>query len=145
MQVSLEPIAHDQATLVIVGQDSTEMSYSPAELETLPTYRVTTTTPWREQPADFDGVLLSDLLDANGLGGADAILVTAENDYTTTLTRELIDSVEILVATRVNGEPHSRRERGPIQFVIEKSQFEGSPLTSESNFVWMAARIEAAD
>ena len=103
-----------------------------------------TTTPWREQPADFAGVMLSDLLAAHGLDQAAEIRVTAENDYSTTMSRELLSSVPVLVATRVDGKAHSRRQRGPIQFIIDADDYSASPLTSESNFVWMAARIEAA-
>ena len=87
--------------------------------------------------------MLRDILSANGLDEVGSILVTAENDYTTKMTRDLWQSVDILVSTRVNGAPNSRRTRGPILFVIEQGVFESSNLTSESNLVWMAARIEA--
>ena len=142
LEVELAPINHADAALVIVGVDGSETTYSPAELEQLTTYSLTTTTPWRDEAATFEGVLLSDLLAANGLDSVESILVTAENDYSTIIERELLDSVEILVATRVNGLPHTRRKRGPIQFVIDDEAYSSSELTSESNFVWMAARIE---
>ena len=142
-EVELAPISHADAALVVVGADGNEIAYSPAELEEFTTYSLTTTTPWREEPATFEGVLLSDLLAANGLESVGSILVTAENDYSTVMERELLESVDILVATRVDGRPHTRRARGPIQFVIQHEVFATSDLTSESNFVWMAARIEA--
>ena len=141
--VELEPMKHAEASLVIIGADGASTTYTPAELEQFTTYSLTTTTPWREEPAEFEGVLLSEVLTAHGLNNAASILVTAENDYSTTMARELLDSVQILVATRVDGRPHSRRARGPIQFVIDSDAFTSSDLTSESNFVWMAARIEA--
>lgn len=140
---TLDPIKHARAALVVVNPDGSETSYSPAELENFATYSVTTTTPWREEPANFEGVMLSDILAAHGLDAVPELLITAENDYTTTISQDLYESVDILVATRVDGRPHSRRNRGPIQFVIEADAFSSSPLTSESNFVWMAARIEA--
>lgn len=140
--VELAPMVHEHAELVIVAPDGTSTSYTPADLEGFATYSLTTTTPWREEPAQFEGVILSDILAKHGLDGVDSILVTAENDYATTMERELLDSVTILVATRVDGERHSRRARGPIQFVIDSETYAASDLTSESNFVWMAARIE---
>ncbi|MGX9357341.1 hypothetical protein ACS3SW_19845 [Roseobacteraceae bacterium S113] len=140
--VELAPINHADAALVVVSPNGEETSYTPAELESFATYSMTTTTPWREEPAQFEGVLLSDILAMHGLDAVTSIQVTAENDYTTTLERELLDSVTIMVATRVDGRPHSRRARGPIQFVIDSDAFSSSELTSESNFVWMAARIE---
>lgn len=128
-----------------MNADGSEVSYSPSQLEEFTTYRMTTTTPWRDKPADFEGIALSDLLKAHNLDGASVISVTAENDYETTLSRALLDEVNILVATRVNGLAHSRRARGPIQFVIGHDDFASSNLTSESNFVWMVARIEAGN
>lgn len=140
--VTLEPVKHQAATLTVVSPDGRETSYTPAELERFPTYRIITTTPWREEPAVFEGVLLADILSANGLSSGVSIRVTAENDYSTSIAQSLINEVEILVATRVDGKPHSRRARGPIQFVIDAEAFAASDRTSESNFVWMAARIE---
>ncbi|MGC3939626.1 hypothetical protein ACOTTU_17620 [Roseobacter sp. EG26] len=141
----LGPINHAEATLVIVDGDGNEVSYSPAELEKFATYSLTTKTPWREKPAEFEGVMLSEILAAHGLDSAASILVTAENDYSTTMSQELLKSVDILVATRVDGRAHSRRARGPIQFIIDAETFAASALTSESNYVWMAARIEASE
>ena len=143
VEVDLAPMTHAEASLLIVGADGAEFEYSPAELEGFTTYSMATTTPWRDEPANFEGVLLAEVLEASGLGSVDAIAVTAENDYSTVITRELWESVDILVATRVDGRPHSRRARGPIQFVIDSETFNSSDLTSESNLVWMAARIEA--
>jgi len=61
------------------------------------------------------------------------------------MSKDLIDSVQILVATRVDGKAHSRRVRGPIQFIIDAEAFVGSSLATEASLVWMAARIEAAE
>ena len=144
-QATLPPIEHEQAALTVVASDGVETRYSAAELEMFPTYSLTTTTPWRDEPTVFEGVLLSDILEKNGLNGSPSILVTAENDYQTTLSKDLIDSVQILVATRVDGKAHSRRVRGPIQFIIDAEAFAGSSLATEASLVWMAARIEAAE
>ena len=144
-QSQLATIDHEQATLTIVQPNGVEILYSAPQLEEFTTYSLTTTTPWRDQPAMFEGVLLSDILSKSGLDDSQSILVTAENDYQTTISKELLDSIQILVATRVDGQRHSRRNRGPIQFVIDAVAFENSPLTAESNLVWMAARIEAAN
>lgn len=143
VSVTLEPMEHMQAELVVARPDGSEMSYTPAALEEFPTYRLRTTTPWRAEPAEFDGVMLRDILAANGLEGVDAILVTAENDFTATLPRALWETVDVVVVTRVDGRPHSRRARGPIQFVIDMDAYEASDVALEDHLVWMAARIEA--
>lgn len=143
VEVDLAPLDHVQASLIVANIDGTETAYTPAMIEEFPTYSMTTTTPWRDEPANFEGALLSDILAKHGLDSVESILVTAENQYVTTMKRDLLDTVNILVATRVDGRPHSRRARGPIQFVIDAETFSSSDLTTESNFVWMAARIEA--
>ncbi|MDX8354689.1 molybdopterin-dependent oxidoreductase [Cognatiyoonia sp. IB215182] len=140
--VELTPINHIPAELVIAGPDGQETRYSPATLEELTTYRLRTTTPWRSDPAEFDGILLSDLLRANGLEEVAEIRVTAENDYATVIPRAVWEDVPVLIATRVDGQPHSRRERGPIQFVIPMEAYSSSTVAKESHLVWMAARIE---
>lgn len=142
--VELAPIAHADAKLTVIGADASETLYTQASLEALPTYRVETTTPWRSDPAIFEGVLLNDLLHAHGLAAAPAILVTAENDYRVEIPKAVRDDVNILVATRVNGKAHTRRERGPIQFVIEHNAYHASERALQDHLVWMASRIEVA-
>ena len=143
--VSLSPITHAPAELVIAGRDG-EHRYSPASLEALGAQRMVTITPWREEAATFEGVLLTDLLDAHGLSDVDAIRVTAENDYAVVIPADVWRNWDVLVATRVNGRPHSRRERGPIQFVFPMSDDRAAGTGEVVNhWVWMAARIEAAN
>jgi hypothetical protein len=144
-ETHLAPLDLEQASLTVVDPEGGEVQYSAEELERFPTYALTTTTPWNEEPTLFEGVLLSDILAKSHLDGAHNIIVTAENDYQSIFSKELLDSVQILVATRVDGRPHSRRSRGPIQFIIDADAFRSSSFTSEANLVWMAARIEGAD
>ena len=127
--VELEPIRHASAQLTVAGPGG-ETMYSPADLEALGASRMVTVTPWREQEAAFDGVLLTDLLDANGLSEADAIRVVAENDYAVVIPSEVWKKWPILVATRVNGKAHSRRERGPLQFILPMSDAPESGASS---------------
>lgn len=143
IKIDHQPIPLQRAQLVIAGPNG-EMVYSPTDLEEVGFRRITTITPWRETPAAFDGVLLTDLLAANGLSNASAINVVAENDYTVEISSEVWKRWPILVATRVNGRGHTRRQRGPIQFILPMS--EDKTVGREeyhSNWVWMAARIEA--
>lgn len=143
--VELAPVNHAEAYLTVVEPDGGEVKYTPADLEELPTYRLVTRTPWREEPAAFEGVLLSDLLARHGLVDVPAIVVTAENDYRVTVPRAVWSEQPVLVATRVDGRPHSRRQRGPIQFVIDEADMLASPAVSENYLVWMARLIEVAD
>ncbi|WP_227269632.1 hypothetical protein [Roseobacter weihaiensis] len=136
---------HVPAKVTVVRPDGSEMHYSSAQLEDLPTYSLKTTTPWRQEPAMFEGILLKDLLEANGLGDVEAIKVTAENDYQVMIPRSIWQETDVLVATRVDGKPHSRRARGPIQFVIDMEGYKALEVASEDHLVWMVSKIEAAN
>lgn len=145
VSVTLDPIRHSTAALTVAGPAG-EVTYNPSELEALGAARLTTVTPWRETEATFDGVLLTDVLAANGLSEVDAIRVVAENDYAVVITSDVWKRWPILVATRVDGAAHSRRNRGPIQFVQSMSEHvQAGSEEHIQNWVWMAARIEAAN
>ena len=143
--VELAPMHHKDAQLEVRLGDGSGAAYAPADLEAFPTYRIETTTPWREERAIFEGILLTDLLAAHGLLDAPSIRVTAENDFTSVISREVWEAAPILVATRVDGRPHSRRDRGPIQFVVAAEDYVGSPVVTEAHLVWMAAVIEVGN
>ncbi len=139
---TLAPIEHSDASLTVHADDRSSVTYTLTELERFPTYTLTTVTPWRPEPATFEGVLLNDVLAASDLRDAPAIRVTAENDFSSDIPKEVWDSVPVLLATRVNGGPISRRERGPILFVVEDSLYQTVGVVEERHLVWMAARIE---
>lgn len=143
--VDVEDIRFAKAALTVTVEGKDQV-FSPAELEQLGTYSMITDTPWRENPAEFVGVRLTDLLSATGLDDVSAIRVIAENDYAITMQRDVWMDNDLLIATRVDGRGHTRRARGPIQFVFNMGE---NPETGEedfqSNWVWMAARIQPVE
>ena len=143
--VTLQAIQHLDAELVVTRVDGSEIRFDPAALEALPTYQLETTTPWRTEAALFEGVRLIDLLETAGLAEVDAISVKAENEYAVTIPRQAWEDLDILVATRVNGAPIPRRERGPIQFVVDMDTYQASQSEREDFLVWMAARIAPSE
>lgn len=142
-QVALAPIQHQDAQLVVESPDGVTVTYTPEMLEALPTYEITTTTPWRDTPATFSGVLLSDLLANHGMSDVSAIVVAAENEFQVVFERSALEAAPVLIATRVDGRPHSRRQRGPIQFIIADEDMRANGALEESHLVWMAASIKA--
>lgn len=140
--VAPDPVEHAEAVLVVVDPDGVETTYTPADLEALGMYRMVTTTPWRPEAAAFEGALLVDLLTRHGLENVSALRVTAENEFQTTLEKAVWEASPFILATRVDGRPHQRRARGPIQFVVSMDDYDGSDVIAETHLVWMAARIE---
>ena len=143
-RVVLPHVEHAVASLEVIGSDGQSTVYSPVQLEEFPTYEIETRTPWRDQPAVFSGVLLSDVLARHDLLSATMIVVTAENEFSATFDRRAMMAAPILIATRVDGAAHSRRARGPIQFVISEQDMKASGAFDESHLVWMVTRIEAS-
>ena len=141
--VTLAPIVHLEATLTIVDANGVSHDYTPAQLEEFATYGMETTTPWRQEPARFEGILLIDLLAAHGLTDLDAIEVVAENDYKSKIERDAWMSGAFMIATRVDGMAHSRRVRGPLQFVVPAAAAEAG-IVLERHMVWMARTIQPA-
>lgn len=141
-KVELEPLRHAAATLTVVDASGAETVYTPADIEALGAYRMVTTTPWRSEETVFEGGLLLDLLKKHGLDATGAIRVVAENEFESIIEHSVWEAAPILLATRVEGRPHSRRTRGPIQFVVSMDDYDGSPVIAERHLVWMAARIE---
>lgn len=143
--VEVTPVRFAKASLTIEGANGTA-SYDQKALEAYGTFAMTTVTPWRPEAAEFVGIRLNDLLADHGLETAEAIRVVAENDYAITIPRDVWTEHDVLVATRVDGRGHSRRARGPIQFVYNMSADPDlGAETFQKHWVWMAARIEAAD
>lgn len=142
---ALSHLVHLEAALQIEGRNGEVISYSPSELESFPTYRLETTTPWREVPAVFEGVLLADVLREHGLHSAGAIRMTAENDFNAVFDREVWEAAAFLIATRVDGRPHTRRARGPLQIVVAADDYQRIDIIGERHLVWSLSRIEPAE
>ena len=139
--VELADVQHHTARLEIQAADGKAVTYTPEDLEDFPTYRIETKTPWREEAAIFEGVLLRDVLEAHGLSDLPQIRAIAENDYSTSIEREIWEQAPVLIATRVNGRPLSRRERGPLLIVVPQEEFERHEFISERHLVWMISEI----
>lgn len=141
-RTELTPLPAADATLTIVSDPSFDGTVlTTNEIEALEAYSMITTTPWREAPALFEGVLLRDLLAEYGLERAPSITVQAENDYEVTIPRAIWTETDLMVATRVNGVRIPRRARGPILFMADAETYKKSDFLAESYLVWMVSRI----
>lgn len=139
--VTLDPATHRAASLSVTGVDGLVVTYAPSDLENMPTYAMETTTPWRQDMTLFEGVLLKDVLAASGLMDVEVIEVLAENDYAITIPDDVWELAPVMVATRANGKPLTRRDRGPLLFVIPAEYFARHDVITNSHLVWMAASI----
>jgi hypothetical protein len=123
---------------------SGERQLSVAEIESLGLRRVTTRSPWEAGTLTFEGVLLRDLLRHLGLERADSLTVTASDDYTQVIPNEDWANWPLLVATRQDGKPLTRRTQGPTRLVYPLSDHPelDSPV-HKPRWVWAISSMEA--
>lgn len=111
-------------------------------LEALESRTTVTATPWYDSARSFSGPLGKALIDTVGASGT-MLRVTAINDYVTEIPlADLLDH-PVILATRIDGERMSVREKGPI-FVIYP--FDEAPeLNNETYYgrsAWQVKSIE---
>lgn len=90
--------------------------FDRAMLDALPGRKADVETPWLKERAVFEGPLTSGILDAVGAHGS-RLRIEALNDYVAYIPIDEARSLDIILANRLNGEPLSVRDRGPL-FVI---------------------------
>lgn len=85
-------------------------------LDRLPQRRFTTKSPWTQEAHTYQGPLLRDVLDAAGAQGQQ-LRAAALNDYRVSIPVDDARQHDVIVATRIDGQPIPVRGRGPL-FVI---------------------------
>ncbi len=113
-----------------------------AMLEKLAGRSGTMETPWTKGKIAFSGPLLKSVLEAAGAEGS-ALRVKAMNDYAAEVPMEDATKIDTMLATRMNGETMSVRDKGPL-FLIYPFDTDSS-LYNEKYFsrsVWQIKEIE---
>ena len=124
------------------GQD---VEFDMAMLEALPKTSFKTSSPWTEGGTAFEGVALKDLIAAVGATGG-TLTARALNDYSASFPASEAVAGGAIIAYRMNGEPMSVREKGPLWIIYP---FDDNPeLKTETNYsrcVWQLAAVEFTD
>lgn len=111
-------------------------------LESLPQHKFTTLTPWGDKPIEFSGPLLRDVLAVAGANGRN-IRATAINDYRISIPVEDAMRFDVIVATRMNGERMSVRDKGPL-FVVYP--FDSQAVLKQARYyersIWQLKSLE---
>lgn len=98
-------------------------------------------TPWTENETEFSGPFLREVLKAAGAKGK-TLKVKALNDYAAEVPAEDAE-LDTILATKLNGEPMSVRDKGPLMLVYPFDLDKG--LYNEKYFgrsVWQIKEIE---
>ena len=116
--------------------------FDQAMLSALAQKTTVTETPWTDGVVSFSGPLGRAVLDAGGASGS-ALTVTALNDYSAEVPAEDFRTLDVILATAMDGKPMSVRDKGPL-FIIYPFDADRS-LYNEVYFnrsVWQIARID---
>ncbi|WP_337181861.1 molybdopterin-dependent oxidoreductase [Shinella sp.] len=101
-------------------------------------------TPWTEGRVKFSGPLLRAVIEAAGAHGT-TMKVRAINDYAADVPMDDAVLLDTILATRMNGETMSLREKGPLFLIYPFDKDPG--LYNEKYFsrsVWQIKAIEVA-
>lgn len=119
-----------------------QLKFDLQTLESLPQHKFTTMTPWSDKAIQFSGPLLRDVLAAAGAQGQN-ILATAINDYRINIPVSDAMRFDMIVATRMNGEHMSVRDKGPL-FVVYP--FDSLPELQQARYyersIWQLTSLE---
>lgn len=102
-------------------------------------------TPWTSGKVTFSGPLLRAVLEAAGAEGK-SMKVRALNDYAAEVPMEDAKALETMLATRMNGETMSVRNKGPLFLIYPFDT--NSSLFNEKYFsrsVWQIKQIEVSE
>jgi hypothetical protein len=143
---STSPAIAGEVILTISGKSQSDgnkinVSYDLAALQALPKTSFTTSTMWTEGPQAFDGVLLKDILEINGIDQG-TISAAAINDYAIDIP--VSDAVVggPIIAYALNGAPMSLRDKGPLWIVYpydQNADYQSEVVFSRS--IWQLNRI----
>ena len=109
----------EAASELQITASSTQSSPTTLNLEALdkfPQIEFSTTTIWTDHRDKFSGVSLKALLAGMGARGK-TLMMTALNDYSVSMPLDELKDSAPIVATRMNGNEMSVREKGPFWIV----------------------------
>lgn len=111
-------------------------------LDTLPQNSFTTTTIWTEGEAEFSGPTLKSILAEVGAEGK-PVKAFALNEYNVELELGTIEADVPIIATRADGKPLSRRDKGPLWIVFpydSSEKYKNEVIYMES--VWHLYKLQ---
>lgn len=143
---ALEPIslpATDAVAAFVVVRGDEKTTVTVPELEALGLYRVTTKSPWEAGEFTFEGVLFSDFVAHLGLADASAIKVRAADGYTQDIPRADWLDKPLILATRQDGKPLTRRMQGPTRLIYPLAQYPAYDAGhQDARWVWLIQTME---
>lgn len=146
-QIPCVAIAQDITSLGITGSEAeiAPVALTLQDLDELDQITFTTSTIWTDAEVTFSGVSLKALLEGLNIAGP-AIELIALNDYSITIPMDELDTPLPIIATRMDGEQMSVRDKGPFWLVYDydsDEKFQNETIYSRS--IWQLNRIKIVE
>ncbi len=107
-----------------------------ATLEAMPQIEVRTSTAWTDGAPVFKGPLVREVLAAAGAAGTE-VEARALNDYWVSIPMADFDTYDVILALEMDGEPLSRRDKGPIWIVYPRDDHPALQTQAYNNrWIW---------
>jgi len=133
----------DHHDLLTIASNAGEVVLSRADLESLPQQKFATTTIWTPGVLTFSGPPLRTVLATAGIETGRVELI-AINDYRVVVRVDDLGPEVPILATRLDGEAFSRREKGPLWLVYPYDSdpaFQNELVYARS--IWQIVRIQS--
>ena len=99
---------------VHVAKDMPPIELTDADLLSMEQRSFVTSTLWTTERHSFSGPPLREVLEQVGVEPSQPVRLVAANDYAVTFETKMIDDDYPIIANRLDGEPFSIREKGPL-------------------------------
>lgn len=114
-------LARSSLLKISYSEEGKETVVGLDELQNLPVASLTTLTPWTDGAIEFEGVYIRDLA-AMFAANAEFAQATAYNDYQIKFELNDIVAKDGFIAFKRDGQPMSRRDKGPYWLVFPWSE-----------------------
>ena len=121
-----------------------DTAFSLEELAALPQVTVRTENEFSDGVVAYRGPLVRDVLSKLGLDRLERVRFVAANDYYVDIPTDDFRTYDAILAMEADGEPLSRREKGPLWLMYPISDH--SELRDPEylrRLIWQVVRIEA--
>ncbi|MWJ28336.1 hypothetical protein GPM19_08980 [Halomonas sp. ZH2S] len=130
---------HSLTLKMVIGHDQHWLSL--ADIETTPLYDVDMQHP--EGPEGrFTGVWLDAFLEDHGIQPEDRVRFIAQDDYSVFLSAAERQKTRYLLVTRLNGDPLSREQLGPLLLVApEDAEAVLTGILPHARWIWAVREV----
>ncbi|MDU8945512.1 putative pterin-binding protein [Ovoidimarina sediminis] len=132
---------NDLSALYVERLDGSEVKFTLEDLDALEQVGFSTSTVWTDGINHFSGVSILNLLEHAEAEGS-TLRMVALNDYSIEMPVEELDEKAPIVASRMNGDTMSIREKGPFWVIYPfDSDPEFASEINRSRSVWQLSRL----